>query len=395
MTDADRQSPPSPRRGIAFSSAMQTHFAKVRRPAYWCRLFANPVLLLAMCGAAAGVTLLKSQAHGPKFAQQRSSMERESVWTGELRLRASLPQERPVAAIAWSPDGERLAVADRNGNGMAVWSHSIAFMPSGKTLVTESLQGVDEIRAGTQTTSLTILDAYSGEVMRALDGPIPGKPNSARLFTISTDGRYIAMVPSGQPNLVTIYETDSYAVVERFEWPVETMSFSPKGHLLALGGWDGSVLLHGIDDSELNKEFVAQPSGITALAYTPNGSTLLAGMISVLWGSPPKDLSPEKAEEIDRHKIRAFDVQTGDLVGSINATLPRIFSISFHPNGKVFATACEIEAYVFDASTFTMLRKLPVSSGFVPSVAFSPDGKLIAVAESQSVSVYRPAELAE
>jgi WD40 repeat protein len=332
-------------------------------------------------------------------------MDTRSAWMGDLRVMTKLPGELPVVGLAWSPDGSRLAVADHSGNRMNVWNlasetqmfsvakknasgHSIAFTADGKFLLVESLKGNDA-----QRTIFNVLDAFDGTPLRAITGPSPDRPNSASLFALSSDGRHIAAVPRGRNELVAIYDTDTYSPVEQIEWPknaVRAMAFGPSGRLLALGGYDGTVLLHEIGSQSGDVSFKAQPSDIFALAFSPDGRTLITGMRSAFSGiGPEADLEQLRAAE--KHKIRAYEVSTRMLIGSDDGNLPCVSAFSFHPGGEMLAVACDRTAYLFDRN-LRFLRELPAPGPLVMTLAFSPDGRALAIGAADSTVVFVPAQ---
>lgn len=68
------------------------------------------------------------------------------------------------------------------------------------------------------------------------------------------------------------------------------------------------------------------------------------------------------------------------LVPAVYTTAPAVSSVSLSPDGKLGAAACRSEVVLFSVEDETELRRLPTDFDLVTHVAFSPDGKHLAVA---------------
>jgi WD40 repeat protein len=68
------------------------------------------------------------------------------------------------------------------------------------------------------------------------------------------------------------------------------------------------------------------------------------------------------------------------VVPAVYATAPAVSSVSLSPDGKLGAAACRSEVVLFSIEDETQLRRLPTDFDLVTHVAFSPDGKQLAVA---------------
>ena len=56
----------------------------------------------------------------------------------------------------------------------------------------------------------------------------------------------------------------------------------------------------------------------------------------------------------------------------------KIFDIKYFPDGNKIAVATTVGTWIYDVHTGTEIDLLPAQTGYVRSVAFSPDGTLFA-----------------
>lgn len=332
-----------------------------------------------------------------------------ATWGDGVNTYLQLPHKLLVETVAWSPDGKLLAALDDWSNRINVWevasgtrvyqvskksdiSKSLTFTRDSKALVVQSLTA----GFADKKTSLSVLNAFDGGVLRTIEGPpVARGSNAARVFSLSPDGRYLAMSPAGDPSRIEIYDAGLWREIQTLYWRPNdglAMAFSPDSQLLAVGGFGGSVLVCRVPSGECQETLKLQPSTIFALAFSPDSSVLLAGIISARWGASREDLRNRASlDEADRHQIRAFDVRARHGAGEINAVLEGVQSLSFHPSGRFFAAGGGNAVSIFDASSYRLLESL---HGFsqVKSVAFSPDGRRLAVGSNGFVTIVEPSK---
>ncbi len=139
-----------------------------------------------------------------------------------------------------------------------------------------------------------------------------------------------------------------------------TVTFSPDGHRLAAGGWDGKIRLWNLD-AEVAQCVVlsGHEKEVHQVTFSPDGQTLASA------GSD--------------HKVRLWNVATGSEIRALVLPADTVRSVVFSPDGRRIATAgIDRIIYVWDSIDGRLLYKFPAHSAQILCIAFSPDGRRIA-----------------
>jgi WD40 repeat protein len=266
----------------------------------------------------------------------------------------------PVRAIAFSPDGELLALdMDRAGlwqvatgrrlrdlefNGFVPMS--LAFSPDGKEIV----MGSDREHA------LYIFDPATGKCLRK----ITGHADAAVAAVYSKDGKTIAS--ASKDKTARIWDAATGKELYRFTEPepAADAALSPDGKLLAVKTAKAVHLWDVVTGKEVHR--FEQGSGeLRPLAFSPDGKTL--GSDGVVW-----------------------DVATGERLYKCEGGL--IGDMAFSPNGKTIAAGGYTGVvYLCDSADG---KELPSSRagwnrGMASVAGFTPDGKCLALYAASGV----------
>jgi WD40 repeat protein len=319
----------------------------------------------------------------------------------------------PVLTLAWccsaqAPATNRLAsvfVRQRNFTSRA---YSVAFSPDGKILSSASWDG-----------TIKLWDTKSGRELRTLAGHGWGvynavfSPDGKQLASASRDGtvklwdvatgtntrtfvadslavKHVAWSPdgkllasSGNDSVVKLWDAASgqQLRVLKHAWRggraglVSSVLFSPDGKTLAARNWDGTTSIFEVSSGHESHTLalVNEFGGISSHAFSHDGRLVAA------------------ADE--GTKVKFWDVASGQLVRTlvsppVTGITIQIVSLAFSPDGRLLATG---EVRIDDAHReyYGVVKLWNLESGRVEheavahlmdpdSVAFSPDGRLLA-----------------
>lgn len=179
----------------------------------------------------------------------------------------------PIASVAAHPDGRRMATAswDRTvrlwnmetGDSRVLEGHTdnvngVAFSPDGKTLVSAGYDAV---------LRLWPLGEGAAKIIQT--------PSPVNAVAVARDGAVISAHADGN---VRIYTREG-VLVTAFEIapaPLISLSISADGNNIAAAGLRGSVVILDRRDAAARKMLVGPALPVWALAFTPDGKTILA-----------------------------------------------------------------------------------------------------------------------
>jgi WD40 repeat protein len=291
----------------------------------------------------------------------------------ESRTLATITHKTGVYAVAFNPDGTRLATASEN-NTASLWDisgnvpitrlHTLSGHTAGVTDVEFSPDGTLLATASEDGTA-RLWDATSGEEIRVMEGhteAIWGMVFSAdgtRLATGSDDDTArIWDIASGQEKAILKHPDD-----------VNNVAFHPNGLHLATACMDDKGRVWSVQDGEVEviRSIIGIKGGLFGIDYNPAG-TLLA------FGS-------------GNSKVVISDVATGKALLNIQAHKESVARVHFSPDGKRLATASlDGTAQVWKLNLNRPMQpaekqiELNGHTNWLYGLAFSQDGTRIATA---------------
>jgi WD40 repeat protein len=326
------------------------------------------------------------------------------IWDAStgLELRRFTGHTGAVSSAAYSPDGRQIVTASADQT-VLIWdaatgqevrtlsghtgpTRSVAYSPDGKQIVTAGCDGMDQ-RGICQEGSARIWDATTGQEVVQLGGHIKGvnsaaySPDGKQVVTAGCDGtsetgacvvgsaRIWDAATGKEVRTLSGHAYDSYPS------PILSAAYSPDGKTIVIVNTDQTVSIWDAAKGQEVRQLTGHNDGVNSAAYSPDGTQIVTA-------------SKDKT-------ARIWDADTGQDVRTLGGHTTH--SAAYSPDGKQIVTAgcdrtdqtgaCqEGSALVWDVATGQEVRKLSGHTGSVNSVTYSPDGKQIVTASSDTTA---------
>lgn len=282
-------------------------------------------------------------------------------------------QETTVTDLAWTPDGQMLAVATYTGIALydaqtrmrlrSLYPRSpavvsIAFSPDESWLVAGSSLGSEQEGLGSN------LELWQGPFWQPL-GILYGEMRGLTRVAFSPNGKNLVATfssPKFQDDNLALWNTATWEITRTLPLdPALHATFSPDGSLLAASPDRYAIKIWEMEDGELlHTLFTSFTGAVNSLAFSPNGQ-LASGHYD--------------------GTIRIWDMANGELVRIIEADRSAVVdSLAYSPDGRLLASGhsyADNLVRLWDVDTGALLRILQGHTHAVGNLLFSPDGQLL------------------
>ncbi|MBN8579157.1 MAG: WD40 repeat domain-containing protein [Anaerolineae bacterium] len=289
------------------------------------------------------------------------TFNRASARTGELvRVFELSPSGYERAhALAFSPDGDHLAVGGTSGIYLFdtqqlsepefiqtdVWARSLLFLPQNNQLVAGLFDNTVKFWNITNPRSLKTLDAPNGwvrSIATSRDGSLiaaAADNDTIRIWQTGSDElklvlnnltgvRVVALSPDGtmiagalSDNTVRVWKVSNgellYTLTGHKDWP-RCLAFSPDGQILASCGFDRTIRFWNISDGSLMRVLEGHKSSILGIAFSPDGQTIASGSVD--------------------QTVRLWNVSDGSQIKILQGHTDFVYAVAYSPDGKTLAS---------------------------------------------------------
>ena len=275
-----------------------------------------------------------------------------------------------VQFVSFSPDGNTIASASSDMTvrlwEVATGKHiatleghtgpvlSIAFSPDGKTIATGSADNTVLLWDTHTAKHTTTLKGHTGTIYN-----IAYSPDGNMIATTSKDKTVRLWDPHTGKHKITLKEHTHI---------VTSLAYSPDGRTIATGSYDNTARLWDTQTAKHITTLNGHTDSIRTVVYSPDGKTIATG-------------SSDKT-------ARLWDAHTGKqkhktILGDQKAS---VLSIAYSPDGKTIATRSDFTVRLWDAHTGRHKIALTGHARWGPCVAISPDGKTIATGNEDTTA---------
>ena len=236
----------------------------------------------------------------------------------------------------------------------------VMYMADGSHLFTAGRDGL-----------VRLWDIASGEVLRTFSGHTA----DVSKFTLNKDETRLAT--AGADSVAKVWDVETGEELLSLEghnlW-VFGVAFSPDGKRLATAGEDGLIKIWDLTSGEDLMDLDHHQDFINEISYTPDGSQLITAS--------------------NDGTVKIWDAATGQELASLSGHEDGVFGMAFSPDWTLMVTESfdqtikiwdltQIESAGNDAVLFTLARKTD-RSGNATRIVFSPDGRRILEPDSDS-----------
>ena len=378
----------------------------------------SPRFRVSACSAAVGTP----DGRSIWVAEAAGHLNQRDAATGRV-IRTLTADLAGLGALACSPDGRLLAGASLPAR-VVVWDLAGGGEPR---VVTEGTIRPDELIFAPDSASLLVVAAayqvdlvpLNGSEVRSVLTLDPGREGRLT-FTFAPDGRRLVSTGGyhpggGQPVTVwsvatgraerifpgrvsfiqarfdaasrSVLLANDYdlAVWQPFDTPTEPVSrfgdhqsevwslaFGPDGQTLASGGNDNRLRLWCPATGARSLVFEDQAATVAAVAWHPTGATIATGNLD------------------SAQNLNLYDARTGSLLATLPGHTDRVRSVAFSPDGSVLAsTGSDQTIRLWDGVTGQPLGVLVGHDDVVRGIAFGRDGqRLASVGNDRTVRVW-------
>jgi len=324
-----------------------------------------------------------------------------TLWDTQNRSEVrTLTGSKDTHDASFSPDATMLATA--TGSTVKLWDvttgNELHTIPAGSSINTVAFSSDGRTVASGGLGDVKLWDAATGNELHTLKG----HSNWIKNVAFSPDGQTLA---SGSvDSTVRLWDVASGRQVRALTGhtgQVESVSFSPDGALLASASWDLTVRLWDVASGAELRTLTGHAGWIKSVAFSPDGTMLASGSGDQmrLWRVESGAAMPEPTSTLSAPVSIATPVPLSESAISPDnveqVTQSQLLEsngvkqIAWSPDGKLLAIAT-YHVYIYDARTLESMYVID-SRQWVNSIAFSPDGTLLALASHAGVKLWATA----
>jgi len=210
---------------------------------------------------------------------------------------------------------------------------------------------------------------YERGVQAELMTNLTGHSRSVVSVSFSSNNKLLASASrDGTIRLWRLPEAETQTVWE-LGHPALTVAFSPNGELLAAGGHGGAVGIYQVNRCETVERIELKGEVVQAVSFSPDGKLLVIG--TGVWD--------ERERRLSTGSVKLWSLDSNEFVAEWVGFEAPINSVAFSPDGKLLAAGSwDGKVRVWQSGYESLKYIVAAHTGWVRCVAFSPDSKFLA-----------------
>jgi WD40 repeat protein/serine/threonine protein kinase len=263
----------------------------------------------------------------------------------------------------------------------------LAFSPDGRQIAYRSDYGTTKVWDIHSTREPLTLSGHKGGICSAAFSP---------------DGKKLAS--GGQDKTIKIWDAETggepLETLVGHTGEVASVAFSPDGKQLASGSGDKTIKVWDIHSTREPLTLRGHTAAVRSVAFSPDGRRIVSGSgdktikiwdvetggepLNTLAGREQGVLSPafspdgrQVASLSDDNTIEIWDVNSTSEPLTLRGNGREFDSVAFSPDGRLIASSADSIIQIWDARSGSEVITLRGHEAVVPIIAFSPDGKQI------------------